>query len=254
MSRLTLFLLGGPHIVFFGIWRPLNAWRRRASADNSAPLPDRTEYMRMMILQIGGVGFLSLATLLVLALASSPLPSSSQVFIFGRTAGSVAESWRALLPSTCPPLRSWMLGLVAYAIVAWIDCAHARQSLSRGAFHSHFSTPRSATERWWWIGLSVVVGLTEEVTWRGVQPELIARLTGAPLFAVLTCAAAFGVGHMDQGRRWALTSAGIAVLFHALVWLSGSLWVAAAVHVAVNVTTGLWSGRFARRCQAPSPR
>ncbi len=110
------------------------------------------------------------------------------------------------------------------------------------------------TERCWWIALSVVAGLTEEVTWRGVQPELIARLTGEPLVGVLTSAVAFGVGHVDQGRRWALASSGIAVLLHILVWLTGSLWVAIVVHVAVNVTTGLWSGRFAERGQAPSPR
>ncbi len=61
MSRLTLILIGGPHILLFGIWRPLNVWRMRARTDGPGPLPDRTAYMRMMVLQIGAVGLLSIA-------------------------------------------------------------------------------------------------------------------------------------------------------------------------------------------------
>jgi membrane protease YdiL (CAAX protease family) len=45
------------------------------------------------------------------------------------------------------------------------------------------------------------------------------------------------------------------LLFHALVWLTGSLYVAIIVHIAVNVTIGLASGVHGRRVGygLPSP-
>lgn len=107
--------------------------------------------------------------------------------------------------------------------------------------------PQNRSERLWWIALSAAAGISEEITWRGVQPELMAQIAGSLWPAVLLCAATFGLGHISQGWRWAMVTAAFGLLFHALVWMTGALYVAIAVHIAVNVTVGLYSGLMGRR-------
>jgi hypothetical protein len=51
---------------------------------------------------------------------------------------------------------------------------------------------------------------------------------------------------MIQGWRSAAVILVFALGFHALVWLSGSLYVAMAVHIAYDVTAGISYGRLGR--------
>jgi membrane protease YdiL (CAAX protease family) len=71
-------------------------------------------------------------------------------------------------------------------------------------------------------------------------------MTGALWPAVLLCAATFGIGHARQGRRFVLIAALFALVFHALTLVTGSLYVAIAVHAAINITVGLRAGRWVR--------
>jgi len=98
------------------------------------------------------------------------------------------------------------------------------------------STP---AERRWWTLLSIVAGTTEELTWRGVQPALLAWCHVPAGAAIAICAATFGVGHLAQGWKWAVAVFGFALAFHALTWVTGSLIVPMAVHVAVDLTGGV---------------
>jgi len=107
--------------------------------------------------------------------------------------------------------------------------------------------PRDAGERAWWIGVSLLAGVGEEITWRGVQTQLLVPIVGAYAAATLLSAISFGSAHFVQGWRSCAVIVLFALGFQAVVWASGgSLFVAMAVHVAYDVTAGITYGRLGR--------
>jgi membrane protease YdiL (CAAX protease family) len=101
-------------------------------------------------------------------------------------------------------------------------------------------------EREWWIAVSVLAGVGEEITWRGVQAALASVLTGGFWAAALVCSISFGLTHIVQGWKSSAIIFVFALGFHALVWLGESLYVAMAVHVAYDITAGVGYGRLGR--------
>ena len=97
-----------------------------------------------------------------------------------------------------------------------------------------------------WIALSLSAGIGEELVWRGVLPALIALLSGSLAIGITLSIASFALAHAIQGPRSVLAIAGIAAAFHALVFISGSLYPAMLVHFAYDVVAGFTYARFAR--------
>src|SRR6185436_18860320 len=97
-----------------------------------------------------------------------------------------------------------------------------------------------------WIAVSLLAGIGEEITWRGVQTGLLAAATGSYGVATILSALSFGGAHMIQGWRSASVIVVFALGFQALVWLTGSLYVAMAVHVVYDITAGIAYGRLGR--------
>ena len=192
-------------------------------------------------------GAITLMTMTSLAWFSSSEPIATDIRVLGRQVAHPRDAWLGLLPREWPGVGSLALGVVAYAVLVTIELAHARHSLARGAPHMYFDTPRTGPERAGWLVVSVLAGVTEELTWRGLQPELIAQLAGTLWPAVVLCAATFGFGHIGQGWSYGLIACLYALVFHALTLVTGSLLVAMAVHVAINVTSGFCAATWAKR-------
>ncbi|HUR21005.1 MAG TPA: CPBP family intramembrane glutamic endopeptidase, partial [Vicinamibacterales bacterium] len=106
--------------------------------------------------------------------------------------------------------------------------------------------PQTREERIGWVIHSAAAGITEELTWRGVQPALIAQLTGHLWPAIVICAATFGLGHIRFGKAFVPIAAFFALIFQALAWATGGLYVPMLVHVAVNVIVGLRAGTWVK--------
>jgi membrane protease YdiL (CAAX protease family) len=121
-----------------------------------------------------------------------------------------------------------------------------RRAVERRARAVHLFMPANAAERAWRIAVSVLAGVGEEITWRGVQVALAGVLTGGFWAAALVCSSSFGLLHIVQGWKSAALIAAFALGFHALVWLGGSLYVAIAVHVAYDLTAGISYGRLGK--------
>jgi membrane protease YdiL (CAAX protease family) len=106
--------------------------------------------------------------------------------------------------------------------------------------------PANSRERAWWMAVSIVAGVGEEISWRGAQAALVGILTGDFWIAAILCSISFGLTHAVQGWKSIAIIAVFALGFHTLVWLGGSLYVAMAVHVAYDVTAGISYGRLGR--------
>ena len=106
--------------------------------------------------------------------------------------------------------------------------------------------PDTAQERAWWVLVSTLAGIGEEITWRGVQTALLAYLTGSFVAGAMLSATSFGVAHYMQGWKSAAIIAVFALGLQGVVWISGSLYIAMLVHVLYDITAGLTYGKLGR--------
>ena len=136
-------------------------------------------------------------------------------------------------------------GLMYVAAVAFMR-PRWRRAVERRARVVYLFMPDTAGERAWWIAVSVLAGIGEEITWRGVQTALLGYLTGSYVAGALLSAVSFGLAHYIQGWRSAGIITIFALGFQSIAWLSGSLYIAMAVHVAYDITAGLNYGRLGR--------
>jgi len=214
-------LAGWVHLVFFGLLIPAAAIiERRKFRAAATPLPNRLRHFQ--------VTALSLVMLVTISLTVARL------------------EWIELFPRAFPKWGAFLGGaLVLAAMIAYMR-PRWRRAVERRARVVHLYMPANGTERAWWIAVSVLAGLGEEITWRGVQGALLNNLTGRFWLAAIICAISFAVGHMIQGWRSVIVIIGFALCFHALVWLAGSLYVAMGVHIAYDVAAGISYGRLGR--------
>jgi membrane protease YdiL (CAAX protease family) len=214
--------VGAIHLVFFGLAIPiLVVLARRKFRDAKRPLPDRLKHFQSTAFQ------LALLTVFSLVVAKA---TWIDVFAFDA----------ARLPV------GLAVGAALFALAVLYMRPRWRLAVEKRVRVVHLFMPANATERAWWLLVSVLAGVGEEITWRGVQTQLLVPITGSYLLAAILCAISFGLAHFVQGWRSAAVITVFALGFQAVVAASGCLYVAMLVHVAYDVTAGLAYGRLGR--------
>jgi membrane protease YdiL (CAAX protease family) len=107
--------------------------------------------------------------------------------------------------------------------------------------------PNKGSDLAWWMVVSLVAGVVEEIVYRGVMVQLWERVLGGWWPAVAVCASAFGFAHFVQGWRTVAVIAVLAVGNHLIVRASGDLYTAMAIHFVYDVLAGVILLRLARR-------
>jgi membrane protease YdiL (CAAX protease family) len=100
-----------------------------------------------------------------------------------------------------------------------------------------FFLPRTREERAWFGAMCVVVGVCEEVIFRGF---LIRYLHDLPLGlglpgAILVAAAIFGIDHGYQGWKGILGTGVLALLMTVLFFVTGSIWLPILAHALLDL-------------------
>ncbi len=209
------------HLVYFGLLIPYFAVSRASRfKDKSLPLPDRLSHFRR-----------TAATLVMFGVISLAIARAEWIHLFPRT----MPSWRALAAGAL-----MLIATVALMRPRWRAAVERRERVV------YLFMPENTSERIWWMAVAVLAGISEEITWRGVQAGLAANLTQNLLAAFLICSISFAVGHAVQGWKSVAVILVFALGFHFLVWLSGSLYVAMAVHVAYDMIAGISYGRLGK--------
>jgi hypothetical protein len=213
---------GWYHLLVFGLLVPAMAVRSWFRLRNLAlPLPNRLRHFR-------ATG----ATLVALTGLSLWVAYQQDITLF---------PWRL------PPLGAVSAGVAMYIAAVAFMRPRWRLAVERRVRVVYLFMPDNAAERAWWAAVSILAGVGEEITWRGVQTTLLGALVGHYAIAAVLCAVSFGLGHFHQGLRSAAIIAVFALWFQAIVWLEGGLYVAMAVHLAYDITAGLTYGRLGRR-------
>lgn len=213
-------LVGWFHLVYFGIVVPLAAVLE-ARKFRRKPLPDRLKNFKGMAVTLISFGVISLVCAFF--------------------------NWINLFPRAMPPWPAVLAGLVMYLAAVATMRPYWRAAVQKRARAVHLYMPTNATERGWWIIVAILAGVIEEITWRGVQTALAVNFFGSVWLGILFCVVSFAIAHAVQGWKSAAIISVFAVGFHTLVWLSGSLYVAMAVHILYDVTAGISYGRLGKR-------
>jgi membrane protease YdiL (CAAX protease family) len=239
---------GLPHLVYFGAILPYRAWVNRGHwrSAEAAPRPSRADKYKANLNWFGTWTAMSLSTTALLWVLSSRQAGPAQIFVLNHAVERPADVWTGLLSPAWPSLWHFLLAVLAYAAMAAIDLAYSRKCFDRGDARMYYDSPETTNERRLWMLMSIAAGVSEELTWRGVQPELIAQAAGSLWPAIAICAVTFGVGHIRMGKPFVFIAALFALIFHALAWATGGLYLPILVHIGVNLTVGLRAGRWTR--------
>jgi membrane protease YdiL (CAAX protease family) len=116
--------------------------------------------------------------------------------------------------------------------------------------------PRTSRERYLWSAASVGAGVTEELWFRAVLPCLLFAVW--PHLSVTSVlwiqAGIFGISHVYQRVLGVLGTTLMGLAFGWLVLASGSIWLAVAVHVAIDARFALIPARHFERMETESAR
>lgn len=102
--------------------------------------------------------------------------------------------------------------------------------------------PRNAQEKGLFVLLSIAAGVGEELVYRGWLISVLAPFFDGPWIAAIVSSMAFSLLHSYQGAIGILRSGLMGFLFAAAFIVHGSLWPLIAVHVGVDLISGLILG------------
>ncbi len=106
--------------------------------------------------------------------------------------------------------------------------------------------PRDAKEFAVFVVLAIMAGVAEEAAYRGVAIWILAPVMGNVFVAMLLSAMAFAVAHAVQGGKSMALIFAVAMVFHALVYFTGTLVIAMVVHTAYDIVAGYVAGKRAK--------
>jgi len=108
-------------------------------------------------------------------------------------------------------------------------------------------TPVTPSERLLWIGISVLVGLGEEIVYRAVAFNLLLMLTGSFALAGLISATVFGILHLRHGWVSVASAFVFGLGFQLMVAITGGLVAAIIAHALYDLAAGFQIGAWGKR-------
>ena len=128
-------------------------------------------------------------------------------------------------------------------IALWMGVVGAGFVAARlfGASHPDLEAllPSTGLERVAWAIVAILVGVTEELVYRGYLRVQLAALTRSAWLGVVLQALLFGVAHLNQGVRAAVEITLDGALFGAVAYWRRGLAPCIACHVATDLLAGL---------------
>jgi membrane protease YdiL (CAAX protease family) len=111
--------------------------------------------------------------------------------------------------------------------------------LGRWSSNTGFLLPKSPSESFTWIVVSLSAGVCEELVYRGYLQRQLWNLTSSLSLALVLQAVIFGCGHIYQGWKPALVTAIYGLIFGLVAAWRRSVIPGAIAHAVVDVLGGL---------------
>jgi membrane protease YdiL (CAAX protease family) len=196
------------------LFMPLMAWASYRKIKSGTPLSPKVERFRMAV-----------AILIVTGLIG------------------VATARANLIPlSFSADLASLVLGVaVLTGLLAGIARGRHRVPAAHRERIRLLYAPATPAEFSWSIVGGIAAGITEEIAYRAVLYELVGRWAGYGI-SIIVCVLLFVLAHLPQGLRGGIGVGAMAILFHIIYVLSGSLLAPILVHALYDI--GLFAMLF----------
>ena len=220
----TIGPVGCLHLVFFGLIIPV-AVVRSAGKMNTRPFPLRQKYFTSVLIQ--------------------------QLMLTAFSLMAARLEWIELFREIQRPAWSALAAAGFLALSLSFMFPRWKRNVIKRERKAYLHMPRTRREKGLWLGISAAAGFGEEVTYRGVMFILLIRLFGNAWMAALVAALIFAISHATQGRRSVGVIFVIALAFHGLVFVSGSLVTAMAVHFIYDVAAGFSYGYLGEKLGYP---
>ena len=162
-----------------------------------------------------------------------------QLLLLLITVLAAREAGAPLLGRKFPGLLAWLIASAYFVFLtvrlrrAWAKLTPERRERARIVLPDHPSLMRM------WVVISALAGISEECAYRGLAFRFLTANHRSVALALLVCVASFGVAHMTQGWRGILGTSVIAVIMHAVVFLTQSLYMAIVLHAAYDLMIGV---------------
>ena len=152
-----------------------------------------------------------------------------------------------LLPPYRPTLLHALVGLIALGVGLLPLLERFRRRDPAEEERLRLIAPRTPREHGLFYLLSLTAGIAEEFAYRGLLFTLLAAVFGGWWIAALVGAAAFGIVHLFQGWKGAGLAGLMGLREQLVVGLTGTLFVAMAVHMLHDAIAGTFISLRARR-------
>lgn len=156
-------------------------------------------------------------------------------------------SWIALVITITASFLMWHQ-------IATVRSVESAKEQALRQFHGSavLIAPRGRDELRDWTIMSSVVGICEEILYRGfLMGYLMCWLSEAP--AILVAAIIFGLAHLYQGWGGVVRSGILGAVFCFGYVLIGSLWALMALHAVMDIGTGFTLSAAIKDSNMPSP-
>lgn len=134
------------------------------------------------------------------------------------------------------------LGAAAVALLLIVGLRElsrrTRSEAERRGLAVYRRAPRTPRELAYFNLAVVAAGVAEEAAYRGVGWSILTYMFGDPWSAAIVMSVVFALAHWSQGWKSMLTIAGIALVLHGLVAMTGTLVLAMVVHAAYDLVAG----------------
>jgi hypothetical protein len=131
-------------------------------------------------------------------------------------------------------LLAGVAALLFYFVMMYANLT-TRSPDERRAMAINRLVPRTRAAKLLYSATSIVAGVAEEAAYRGVLVWILAYALGSSWPAVIVSAAAFAFSHALQGWKSMVVIFIMACSMHALVWYTGTLVIAMAVHAIYDL-------------------
>jgi membrane protease YdiL (CAAX protease family) len=143
-----------------------------------------------------------------------------------------------LFPSIFPERKDLATGAAALLLMVGAMYPLWKASAIKKREKVYRRLPQSYSELGWWTAVSLSAGFVEEIVYRGVLFRILQYWFENWRIAAVLCALVFALGHAIQGGKSSLIIFAISVAFQGLVWATGTLYVAMAVHAIFDFVAG----------------
>lgn len=194
-------------LYWVALFMPFMAWVSLRKIKSGSPIAPKTERFRIAVALLIVTGLVAMAT---------------------------ADSNAVRVPLQYDSVSMLFAVAIVIGLLSGVVRGRHRQPPEHRERIRMLYAPSSTREYCWAVAGGIAAGIAEEIAYRAVLYELLARRAGYGV-SIVVCVLLFVLAHLPQGLRGAMGVGAMAIVFHILYVLSGSLLPGIIVHAAYDV-------------------